>query len=215
MRTLAVVSVLVSSLLLGGCSTLQVIPVPVESGTIDQATRSLTITRDGITLTASYEPLEQNSPSLGGMVGSFLVTVKNATESELMVDVDSFLLIDDAGKQYHPLLPAQVKEILTRDSYYLIPYPYVGFYYLEDYERSRFVTRESSSIPYYFEVNPSVVFARSFSYGAVIPGAEVTGLVHFAISPERHKGMRLLFFKKGMPRSVSSPFIALPFSVAK
>lgn len=215
MRSCLCAVMITAVMMLAGCSTLEVVPLPVESGVIDPAARSLTLSREGITLTAAYEPIDLYSRALTGVVTAFRVTVVNRTTAELSVDHESFLLLDDGNRQYHPLLPATVKEILTRDSYYLIPYPYVGFYYLEDYEKSKFVTQESSNIPYYFEVQPHELFAKAFPAGPIVPGAEVTGLIYFAIDPAQRTGMKLLFNRKGEPRTAASPFMALPFQIRK
>lgn len=202
-------------LALAGCSSIQVVPAPVASGVIDPEGRSLTLSRDGITLTAAYEPIDLYSRTLSGVVSAFRVTLENRTESELQIDHESFLLLDGSNRQYHPLLPAQVKEMMTRDSYYLIPYPYVGFYYLEDYEKSRFITREGSSIPYYYEVNPHEIHSRAFQYTSIVPGAGSSGLVYFAVDPAQHSELRLLFFRKGHARSISSAFLTVPFLIKK
>lgn len=215
MRSFVLLATVVVGMMLSGCSTLEVVPVPVESGVIDPAARSMTLSRDGITVTAAYEPIDLYSRTLTGVIAPFRVTVLNRTGSELPVDHESFLLLDEKNRQYHPLLPAKVKEMMTRDSYYLIPYPYVGFYYLEDYERSKFVTQESSNIPYYYEVNPHEIFARAFPPGPIVPDAQVSGLVYFAMDPAQHTGVRLLFSRKGEPRNAASPFLAIPFQIKK
>jgi hypothetical protein len=209
---LLVIALLISTL--SGCAGFKVVPQPVESGTIDLKENSVKVSQKGIAVTAAYEPIELYSQNLTGYVAAFRVTVDNGTASELIMEPDSFMLLDDQNRQYFALMPAKVKELLTKDTYYLIPYPYVGFYYLEDYEKSSFVSRQSSSMPYYYEVHPEELFSKAFSLGPIIPNANVTGLVYFKIDPAEHKQLKLLIYKKGTPKTAPADF-TIPFSIQK
>ena len=111
-------------------------------------------------------------------------------------------------------MPAKVKELLTKDTFYLIPYPYVGFYYLEDYEKSTYTNRQSSNFPYYYEVHPEEIFSKAFALGPIIPQANVTGLVYFKLDPAEHKQLKLQVYKKGTPKTAPADF-TIPFAVQK
>lgn len=197
----------------GGCA-LKVIPEPVDSGVIDPKENSQTVTKGGIAITVRSADTEISSYNLEGTVSTFSILIDNQTDNEISFDTDAFLLTDNEGRQYFPLTPEKVKEIISRDSYYLIPYPYVGFYYLEDYEKSSFYNRFNSQIPYFYEVYPQDIYTRSLSTGTIIPKAKVAGLVYFRIDLNDKKEVKFLVYKKGTPKS-AVPDFAFPFRIKK
>jgi hypothetical protein len=199
---------------MAGCASLKVIPEPVQNGIVNEKENSLTITKDNISVTARSGDIEIVSYNLEGNVSSFFVIVDNQTNNELAISSDSFLLIDNDGRQYFPLTPEKVKEIIARDTYYLIPYPYVGFYYLEDYEKSSFYNRMTSDRPYFYEVYPQDIYTKSIPTGSIIPKAKVAGLVYFRIDLEGKKGVSLKLFKKDTPKSSTADFV-FPFKIVK
>jgi len=212
MRTL-VLSFLCAALFLTGCS-LKVVPQQVSHGVINSADNSQTITKDGIAVKVANSDREMVSYNLDGTVTAFDVSIHNQTDREVGFSTDSFLLLDDQNRQHFPLTPERVKEILSRDSYYLIPYPYVGFYYLEDYERTSSYTATGSQLPYYYEVYPQDIYTRALNADTVIPGAKAEGLVYFRIDLSGAKEVKLLVFRKGTPKS-SPPDFTFPFAVSK
>ncbi|SNB45613.1 hypothetical protein [Geobacter sp. DSM 9736] len=197
-----------------GCARLQVIPEPGDGAVLNQAENSQSITRDGITMTAKNADINMFSYNLEGTVSAFSVVIDNGTEAEVAFSADSFLLLDNDNRQYYPLTPEKVKEILSRDSYYLIPYPYVGFYYLEDYERSSFYNRFNSSQPYFYEIYPQDIYTRALPSGTIIPKAKVSGLLYFRIDLNEKKSVKLLAYKPGTPKSAPPDFV-FPFRVTK
>ncbi len=203
----------ISALCMSGCS-LKVVPEPVPSGTINQKDNSQTITKDNVTFTVRGSDTELYSYNLEGTVYAFSVVIENGTDREVSFDMDSFLLMDNEGRQYSPLTPERVKEIISRDTYYLIPYPYVGFYYLEDYEKSSFYNTFNSQIPYFYEVYPQDIYTKALSGGTIIPKAKVSGLVYFRIDISGKSGMKLLIYKKGTPKS-TAPDVEFPFKIGK
>lgn len=212
MRTLALLS-LCAVLVLSGCS-LKVVPQQVPQGVIDPTDNSQTVTRDGIAVKVANSDREMNSYNLDGTVTAFDVAIHNQTDHEIGFATDSFVLLDGQNRQYLPLTPERVKEILSRDSYYLIPYPYVGFYYLEDYERTSAYNATGSQLPYYYEVYPQDIYTRALNASAIIPGATAEGLVYFRIDLAATKEMKLLVFRKGSSKS-SSPDFTFPFLISK
>lgn len=212
MRTL-VLSFLCAALFLTGCA-LKVVPQQVPQGVVNPADNSQTITRDGITIRVANSDREMVSYNLDGTVTAFDVAIHNQTDRQVGFGVDSFILLDDQNRQYLPLTPERVKEIVSRDSYYLIPYPYVGFYYLEDYERISSHTDTGSQLPYYYEVYPQDIYTRALNADTVIPGARAEGLVYFRIDLATTKELKLLVFRKGASKS-APPDFTFPFAVSK
>lgn len=203
----------ISIFIIAGCA-LKVIPVPVESGSINQKDSSQTVIKDGISVTVGGAETQLHNYNLESSVSAFSVLIDNQTNSEFSLDTETFLLIDNEGTQYFPLTPEKVKEILSRDSYYLIPYPYVGFYYLEDYEKSSFYNTFNSQLPYFYEVYPQDIYTKAIVAGTIIPKAKVSGLVYFKIDLSVKKAVKVLLYKKGTAKSAEPDFV-FPFKIEK
>ncbi len=197
--------------LLPACA-LKVIPQPIEAGIINAADNSQRVSKGGIAITARVADTELSSYNLEGTVTAFAVQIDNQTSSEVSFENDSFLLLDDQARQYFPLTPEKVKEMLDKDSYYLIPYPYVGFYYLEDYEKSSFYNTYNSQLPYFYEVYPQDIYSKALQSGSIIPKAKVVGLVYFKIDLNGKKVIKLLVYKKGTAKSALPDFV-FPFKI--
>lgn len=206
--------IILTLICIAGCSSLKVVPEAVEGGVIHAQENAQSLTRGALTVTASSSDMEIVSYNLDGSVASFLVVVENQGDAETEIGTDSFLLLDDSGRQYFPLTPEKVKEMIARNTYYLIPYPYVGFYYMEDYQKSSFNNRFTSDSPYYYELYPQDIYTKAMPTGSVIPKAKVAGLIYFRIDLENKKGVTLQFFKKGTPKSSPADF-AFPFKIVK
>lgn len=196
-----------------GCS-LKVVPVPVESGVVNTKDNSQTLTKDGVSITVGSADTQLYTYNLEGTVSAFSVLIENQSNNEVPIDSDLFLLIDSDGNQYFPLTPEKVKEIISKDSYYLIPYPYVGFYYLEDYEKSSFYNTFNSQLPYFYEVYPQDIYTKAMANGTIIPKAKVAGLVYFKVDLSGKKGVKLLVYKKGTAKS-AAPDFTFPFKIEK
>jgi len=208
------VAIFISALLVAGCSSFQVIPEPVTNGIVNDKEKSQTITRDNVSITVRSGDAEILSYNLEGAIASFNVVVDNQTDQEVAIGNDSFLLKDNNGVQYAALTPEKVKEIISKNTYYLIPYPYVGFYYLEDYERASFQNRVTTDRPYFYELYPQDIYTKALPVGAIIPKAKVAGLLYFRIDLQGKTGVSLLFYKKGTSRSAPADFV-FPFKIVK
>lgn len=206
-------SLLIGALSVSGCA-LKLMPEPTESGVINSRDLSQTVTKDGIAITVRGADAELYTYNLEGTVTAFTVLIENRSAGETAFDTDAFLLVDDEGRQHYPLTPEKVKEIISRDSYYLIPYPYVGFYYLEDYEKSSFYNRFNTQLPYFYELYPQDIYTKALPGGTIIPQAKVGGFVYFKIDLSGKKGVKLLVFRKGTPKSAAPDFL-FPFKIQK
>jgi hypothetical protein len=95
-----------------------------------------------------------------------------------------------------------------------MPYPYVGFYYLEDYEKSSFYNRFTTDRPYFYEVYPQDIYTKAIPSGSIIPKAKVAGLVYFRIDLEGKKTVALKVYKKETSKSAPADFV-FPFKIIK
>lgn len=211
-RNLIILSLI--AILLAGCSSFKILPEKVANGQINSADNSQTISSSGLEITVRLDDAGINSYNLEGTVTAFFISIRNATDSEIAFSDDSYLLVDEAGLQYSLLTPENVRAMLKKDSYYLVPYPYVGFYYLEDYEKTNAYNRFNSALPYYYELYPQDLFTKALQPTTVIPGMKVEGLTYFKIDPAAHKLLKLLVFRKGTSKS-SPPDFSFPFKIVK
>lgn len=206
--------VLVLSVLVAGCSSVKLVPEQVSNGRINLADNSQTVSNKGIEVFARVDETAINAYNLESTVTAFSISIKNNTEAEIAFAEDSFVLVDDKGLQYSLITPEKIRDMFKKDSYYLMPYPYVGFYYLEDYQKTNFYNRFNSSLPYYYELYPQDIFTKALPLTAVIPGMKVEGLTYFKIDPASHQSIKLLIYRKGASKS-SPPDFALPFKIVK
>lgn len=205
--------VVLMAVMLGGCA-LKVVPEQTGTGVINPADNSQTLVKDGVAVTVKSSDVDLRNYNLEGAVSAFSVLIDNQTGNEVSFGNESFVLLDSENRQYLPLTPEKVKEILSRDSYYLIPYPYVGFYYLEDYEKSSAYNAFNTNAPYFYELYPQDIYTRALSGESIIPKAKVAGLVYFKIDLSTVRGVKLLVFKKGTSRS-ATPDFTFPFKIEK
>ncbi len=201
-------------LVLVGCSSVRLVPVAVENGSVNAADSTLTISRNGISVSIRPESATINAYNLDSTVSAFHVSISNGSSSEVSYTEESFVLSDEKGLQYNLLTPEKVRDMLKKDSYYLMPYPYVGFYYLEDFQKTSFYNKTNSSLPYYYELYPQDLFTASLPLSPVIPGMKIEGQVFFKIDLSAHQTVRLLIFRKGASRS-NPPEFVFPFTVVK
>lgn len=202
------------AMLLAACSSVKVLPEQTANGRIDTVNNSQTISSKGIEVTARVDEMAINSYNLSDTVTAFHITIRNATDSEASFADDSYLLLDETGLQYYLLTPENVRAMLKKDSYYLVPYPYVGFYYLEDYEKTNAYNRFNSALPYYYDMYPQDIFTKALPATTVIPGMKVEGLTYFKIDPAVHKQIKLFIYRKGASKS-SPPDFIFPFKIVK
>jgi len=203
-----------SVMLLAGCSSVKVVPEQTVNGHVNAADNSQTILSNGVEATARVDETAINSYNLEGTVTAFHISIRNSTDREIVFGDDSYVLVDESGLQYSLLTPENVRAMLKKDSYYLIPYPYVGFYYLEDYEKTTAYNRFNSALPYYYDLYPQDLFTKSLQAATVIPGMKIEGLTYFKIDPAAHKHVNLLIFRKGVSKS-TPPDFSFPFNVVK
>jgi len=202
------------AMLLAACSSVKVLPEKTATGSIDAVNNSQTISFKGIEVTSRVDEMAINSYNFEETVTALHITIRNTTDSEALFGDDSYILVDETGLQYYLLTPENVRAMLKKDSYYLVPYPYVGFYYLEDYEKTNAYNRFNSALPYYYDLYPQDIFTKALPATTVIPGMKVEGLIYFKIDPAAHNQIKLFIYRKGASKS-SPPDFIFPFKVVK
>jgi len=200
--------------LLSGCASVKAIPEQVPGGVINNKDNSQTITRDNLVVTVAVADTDMVNYNIDAMIASFNVEIRNNGKSEVLFNKESFVLTDSNQRQYYPLTPDKIKEMLAKDTYYLLPYPYVGFYYLEDYELAQFKNSTSTNLPYYFELHPQDIYTRALPFEPIIPKAGIRGLIYFQADIPSLSSFTVNVYKNDNSKSAPPDFI-FPFKVMK
>ncbi|NVN97934.1 MAG: hypothetical protein HXX17_01330 [Geobacteraceae bacterium] len=213
MKTLNL-TIMLFLILTAGCSTVKVVPEQVPFGIINLKDNSQVIKKDNISIAISPADMDMVNYNIESIVASFNVDIQNNSDGETSFDKDSFALIDSNSRQYYPLTTEKIKEMMTRDTFYLLPYPYIGFYYLEDYEQAQFKNSSSSNLPYYFELRPQNLSTMALPFEPIIPKAGIKGLLYFHTDIRSISSFSINIYKKGASKSLPPDFI-FPFKVMK
>lgn len=195
-----------------GCAV-KVVPEAVPGGMISSDNKSLSLTRSGVTITVGAVD-EEIFTNTEGLLTSLQVEINNGGESEVFFNNDSFILVSADNRQYFSIPPEKVRQMVTKETYYLLPYPYVGFYYLEDYEKAAFKNSTNSTTPYYYELYPENIFARALPMTPVIPKAKISGLLYFQADLAALQAFSLQIYRMGSSKS-APPEFSFPFKIVK
>ncbi len=203
----------VLTLLLCSACGVTVAPIATPTGTINPEEQSITETRGGVAFTVKLDELSVGAYPMVDNITSFHVTIDNGTEAQISFPPQSFLLKDGDARQYRSVTPERVREIVSKDTVYLIPYPYVGYYYLEDQAMATHADSFSSSLPFYAEYHPQDIFTRALTDQPILKSSKVSGLIYFIADLERTNYAELLVFPN---QKVSGEHLAtFPFSIEK
>jgi len=197
-----------------GCSTITLVPTPTASAKLVPESQMLVAEDQGVQVSAGVDERSAASQSAVENLVSFVITISNHSDHEVSVPLSSMILIDAEGNQFRPLAGEQVTDLVSRHSPYLVPYPYVGYYYEEDNAKAGSINAMTSSLPFYAENHPQDVRTRALPDEPVIPGAKLTGLVYFVADLSASKGAELRIYPAGSPMT-GTPLYRFTFSVEK
>ena len=212
MRKSHILAVSILFLCCSACSV-SVAPIATSTGIINAEEKSITETRDGMTFTVKLDELSVAPYQMVDNITAFHVTIDNRTSEQVSFPPQAFLLKDGNDRQYRPITPERVREIVSKDTVYLIPYPYVGYYYLDDQARVSHADTFSSSLPFYAEYHPQDIFTRALTEEPILKGSKVAGLVYFVADLERTEYAELLVFPN--KETSGEPLARFPFSIKK
>ncbi len=202
-------------LFLCSCAGVNIMPQPGSGVQLDETSGNLVISRNDLTVTARVQDLQVRPYQAVENLCSFFVTVRNNGDTPRKISPENFLLVDENGTQYRSIPPTEVQEILSRDSFYLIPYPYVGFYYLEDSVKVGQSSMYDSSLPYFPQRYPQELHTAALaSEKRLLPGNRLQGQVYFIADLTRMKSFTLHFDPQGAADFSVSEF-SFSFSVEK
>lgn len=200
-------------LLLVGCGV-KVVPKPTATAILDPATNALSWTAKGVAMSVKLVDQDVARTQMIDRVASFSVTAANLADKELTIPLSAYVLVDDQGNQVRPITPEELLRIVSRDSFYLIPYPYFGYYYLEDRAKLSSFNTMTSPLPYFPETHPQAILTEAVPTGAILPGAKISGLVYFLVDFEKKQQIEFRAYLPGSDTS-AAPDFSFPFSVEK
>ena len=211
MQTKFILSILI--LFICSACSVSVSPIATSTGTINSEDQSITETRDDVSFTVKLDQLSVGPYQLVDNVASFQVKINNQTERSVSFPSKAFLLKDGDGQQYRSITPERVREIVSKDAVYLIPYPYVGYYYLEDQMRVSYQDTFSSSLPFYAEYHPQDIFTRALTEEPILQNSSASGLVYFIANLEKTNYVELLIYPN--QEASGEPLVKFPFAIEK
>lgn len=99
-------------LLLAGCTTTRIVPVPAPGVAIDPALGTASVAAESVELAVRASAWRGSPWYLDDYVTPFFVSLTNGTASLLQYDYGSFRVFDDLRFQYTALPPVEVERIL-------------------------------------------------------------------------------------------------------
>lgn len=211
MQTKNILVVLI--LLLCSACSVSVSPIATPTGTINSQDNSLTEEHNGVSFTVRLDELSVAPYQMVDNIASFHVAIDNKTAQPVSFPSRAFLLKDGDGQIYRSVTPERVRDIVSKDSVYLIPYPYVGYYYLEDQARVAYEDTFSSSLPFYAEYHPQDIFTRALTEEPILRNSKVSGVIYFLTDLERKNYVELLVFPN--QEASGEPLLKFPFAIEK
>ena len=213
MRITPLILAVLAALLCTACSTTRITPIASPTGKLNLADQSITESRNGVTFTVKLDSLSVSSHPMVDTISAFHVSIDNQTESQVSYPPRVFILKDGDGRQYRSISPERVREIVSKDTVYLIPYPYVGYYYLKDQAFVSQADTFSSELPFYAEYHPQDIFTRALPEDPVLKQSKVAGLIYFIADIERTDRVELnLYADVG---AAGEPLAVFRFAVEK
>lgn len=196
-----------------GCGV-KVIPRTTAQMSIGLDKETVSATENGLTLSAKVQDLDFGPYTGVNNITAFYVTVTNNSEGERSVPLAAFMLFDQDKKLYRPLESDRVTALTRQEATYLIPYPYVGFYYLQDSADFDFSTQSASSLSYSPQLAPVSADSYALPVGAIPPGANISGMLFFNIDLYEKKSIDLILQLPGERNFPETKFSFL-FDVVK
>ncbi len=173
-------SIIFLALLLSGCGV-QVVPRTSAQILLGADKETVTATENGLTLTAKVQDLDFGPYTGVNNITAFYVSVTNDSNEVRSVPLAAFMLFDQDRKVYRPLESDRVTALTRQEANFLIPYPYVGFYYLQDSTDFDYATQSASTLAYSPQKTAGSVEAYALPVGAIPSGAHIAGMLFFNI----------------------------------
>lgn len=201
-------------LLLSGCAGVSVVPRPDTAGQINAQEMSISQTYDQVTVTARVMDLEVRPYQMRQNICSFMLKIRNEREQSVFFPADRFLLTDEQGNQYRPVSPEQIAKMVAELDPYLIPYPYLGYYYEGDAEKAKLENQFNSQVTYFPQRDARAIAFEALPDGKIEAGSQISGLIYFLADLRTMKSLTLQG-SAVLAKGVKSADFSFPFNVVK
>lgn len=201
-------------LLITACSATVIKPQPQGSSQIDMDGQRIRHTIKGVQLAVRVHEAGVRPSPTDQNYCSFWVEVTNQRSVMLPLAFSDFILVDSQGRQYQSADPAELVIQLTDIVPYLTPYPYVGFYYLDDSFRAQVDNQFRSEGSYFASRRPEYIATDALPNAGVLPASTVAGAIYFPAELRTMNGFRLQYQIGALPGQKSFQ-MSLPFTVEK
>lgn len=171
-------------------------PVQSEGVVLDQKENMLISEKGSYRVEVKIAP---QSYAFYGMEDTFIiffVKLENKGESEVETALDDFVILDDKMNQVNVMAIKDVAKIIEQNLFYLIPYPYIGYYSEgQSYYEGRYLYNPGA--PHTYPVSPKDLYLDAFPYGKVLPKANIKGKIYFKKRLSEAKKINLKAVKSG------------------
>lgn len=204
MKVLTRISLIALIILTLSACGLKLIPSTTNEGTVDLKTKSITIEKGGIKITAMGREWEYSPIYLEDYYTPLYVIIRNETEKEIYLKYEDLILIDDKGNQFKALDPEKVNNSLLKrepyGTYWDMPRPYnywdYGWWRPFWYTGPWLYNYPYYSYPYpypypYINDLPSEVIPHALNEGKVLQKSQVRGFLYFQKATEFGKDITL------------------------
>lgn len=171
-------------------------PVPGEGVSYDPKEEMLSAEKEDIKMEVKIAP---QSYSFYGMEDNFIifyVKMENKGDREVEVNTEDFVILDDKMHQVYAMKVDEVAKIIEQNLFYLIPYPYIGFYSEgQNYYEGRYLYNPGA--PHTYPVSAKEIYLDAFPYGKVLPKANIKGKIYFKKRLSEAKKINLRALRRG------------------
>lgn len=165
---------------LSGCGV-QVVPRTSAQISLGEDKETVIATENDLTLSVKVQDLDFGPYTGKNNITAFYVKVANNSKNERVVPLAAFMLYDQDRKLYRPLEADRVTTLTRQEANFLIPYPYVGFYYLQDSTDFDYATQSASSLAYSPQKTMASAEAYALPVGSLPVGANIAGMLFFNV----------------------------------
>ncbi len=204
---------LTALLFLTACSSVRVFPQPVadESFLLDvdlvRQTDELRVRMRLRDISVRPAPVESN-------ICSFWVELENRSELMLPVSPKDFVLIAGDGQLFQSIEPEILLAQTKISAPYLIPYPYIGYYYLQDAYRAEARDQFVSQQAYFGSRRGEHIVLDGLTAQDVFPETRIAAAIYFPAELRTMKSFKIRYQVQGLPGEQSFP-LDFAFSVEK
>jgi hypothetical protein len=200
MRRLRALCIVPVALVLLSCAP-SLIPVSVPEGIADVKAGSLTLTKEGVTISVYADAWRYDPMDVGSVFTPFLIAVSNNTGEDIAIGENSIFMYDENNVQYG-VVPAESVDRATVQTYAYPPMVFWGGGY---YEREHWGLGWSPIYPY--NRNGSDVVPLAFHFGPITAGARIHGFVYLQRLSSATGGVRVVI----TPQTVTGQALSFTF----